>query len=85
MKHRLSVFVAALILLVATSLTLASYIRRRHQSQKQFALLMKAQMSPGSALSLYALTRRPKRKRLLTMTTWSKPALFAEPYFRFRS
>jgi len=41
MKHRLSIIVAATVLIIVTSLAVASFGRAPQQSQKQFALLMK--------------------------------------------
>jgi uncharacterized protein YciI len=61
MKKRLSIFVAALILVAAASLAFASLGRRPQQQQKQFALLMKA-TGPEFARKV----EEPEGQRLVT-------------------
>ena len=60
MKHRLSIIVAAAVLIIATSLAVASFGRATQQSEKQFALLMKA-----TGPEFFKTTQEPEGKQLV--------------------
>ena len=60
MKHQLSIIVAAAVLIIATSLAVASFGRVPQQSQKQFALLMKA-----TGPEFFKKTQEPEGKQLV--------------------
>jgi uncharacterized protein YciI len=60
MKRRLAVFVAVLILVAAASLTFASFGPRPQQTQKQFALLMKA-----TGPEFFTKTQEPDGKQMV--------------------
>jgi uncharacterized protein YciI len=60
MKNRLSVIVAAALLVVVASFAVATFARGPQQSQKQFALLMKA-----TGPELFKITQEPDGKQLV--------------------
>jgi len=60
MKHRISIIVAAVVLVIVTSLAVASFGRVSQQSQKQFALLMKA-----TGPEFFKKTQEPEGKQLI--------------------
>ena len=60
MKHRLLILVAAVTLVVAASFVFASFGQRSQQSQKQFALLMKA-----TGPEFFTKTQEPDGKQLV--------------------
>jgi uncharacterized protein YciI len=60
MKHRLSIIIAGAVLSIVTSLAVASFGRAPQQSEKQFALLMKA-----TGPEFFKKTQEPEGRQLV--------------------